>query len=426
MSTATSPSGLSRTASESRTLGQMVLESCAANRGPALRWRGEHGWEEMSYAELGRAAREIARGLIALGIAAGDRVAILSTTRPEWTLADCGALCAGAVVARSTTPTRPRSAATCSTTPRRARSSARTPTQLGEDRRGPRRLPGARARHRARGRRGAGAMSLDELAPRGRTSRTPPVDERVARPRPTTSRRSSTRRARPARPKGCMLTHAQLPRPTRRRCTSTGLELDAPVDVLPVPAARARRWRGSRRWSRSTSAGRSSSGSATRSRCSTTSRRRSRRTSPSVPRVFEKIHTPALGGRRGRSPLQARDRSTGRSTSAAGSRARARRAGRSAPALRAAARARRPARAVEGARPVRRPARARAHRRRADRPGRARVLRRLRHPRARGLRDDRDRRRPATLNTPDELRFGTVGRPLPRHEVGDRRRTARS
>ena len=33
-----------------------------------------------------------------LGIEPGDRVAILAATRPEWTLADCGALCAGAVV----------------------------------------------------------------------------------------------------------------------------------------------------------------------------------------------------------------------------------------------------------------------------------------------------------------------------------------
>jgi long-chain acyl-CoA synthetase len=53
----------------------------------------------MSYEELGVATREIARGLIALGIQPGDRVSILSGTRPEWTLADLGSLCAGAVVA---------------------------------------------------------------------------------------------------------------------------------------------------------------------------------------------------------------------------------------------------------------------------------------------------------------------------------------
>ena len=51
-----------------------------------------------SYAQLGRDVRAIAKGLMALGIQAGDRVAILSNTRAEWTLADFGAICAGATV----------------------------------------------------------------------------------------------------------------------------------------------------------------------------------------------------------------------------------------------------------------------------------------------------------------------------------------
>jgi len=42
--------------------------------------------------------REIAKGLIALGVQPGDRVAILSNTRAEWTLADLGVMCAGAIV----------------------------------------------------------------------------------------------------------------------------------------------------------------------------------------------------------------------------------------------------------------------------------------------------------------------------------------
>ena len=53
----------------------------------------------MTYAQLGEAVRGIARGLIALGVEPGDRVSILSGTRAEWTLADLGSLCAGAVVA---------------------------------------------------------------------------------------------------------------------------------------------------------------------------------------------------------------------------------------------------------------------------------------------------------------------------------------
>ena len=63
-----------------------------------MRVRRGDAWQETTFAELGAAAREIAGGLIALGVRPGDRVAILGSTRPEWTLADCGALCAGATV----------------------------------------------------------------------------------------------------------------------------------------------------------------------------------------------------------------------------------------------------------------------------------------------------------------------------------------
>jgi long-chain acyl-CoA synthetase len=53
---------------------------------------------EMSYRELGRISREIAQGLLALGVEAGDRVSVLGLTSAYWTMADLGALCAGAVV----------------------------------------------------------------------------------------------------------------------------------------------------------------------------------------------------------------------------------------------------------------------------------------------------------------------------------------
>lgn len=64
-----------------------------------MRYREGREWAELSYEDLGRRVREIARGLIALGVEPGDRVAIFSDTRVEWTLCDLGALCAGAVVA---------------------------------------------------------------------------------------------------------------------------------------------------------------------------------------------------------------------------------------------------------------------------------------------------------------------------------------
>jgi long-chain acyl-CoA synthetase len=65
----------------------------------ALRYKGDDSWVDESYADLGRISSEIARGLMALGIEPGDKVAILSNTRPEWTSADLGILSAGATLA---------------------------------------------------------------------------------------------------------------------------------------------------------------------------------------------------------------------------------------------------------------------------------------------------------------------------------------
>ena len=81
-----------------RTLGEMLLAS-GDRDGVALTYKEGGRWIEISYAQLLRSTREVARGLIALGIEPGDRVAILCNTRPEWTLADAGVMCAGAVTA---------------------------------------------------------------------------------------------------------------------------------------------------------------------------------------------------------------------------------------------------------------------------------------------------------------------------------------
>ncbi len=82
-----------------RNLGDMVLHTAAAHRGTALRYRRDGELVSISYPELGARVSAIARGLIALGIVPGDRVAIFAATSAEWTLADFGILCTGGVVA---------------------------------------------------------------------------------------------------------------------------------------------------------------------------------------------------------------------------------------------------------------------------------------------------------------------------------------
>jgi len=54
-------------------------------------------WQTLTYAEIAAQVKRVALGLQALGIAPGDRVALLSENRPEWVIADLAILSAGAV-----------------------------------------------------------------------------------------------------------------------------------------------------------------------------------------------------------------------------------------------------------------------------------------------------------------------------------------
>jgi long-chain acyl-CoA synthetase len=94
----TKPAAEPAATATARTMSALVLDATATFRGPALKYPLGEGWGTISYPKLGTGVREIAKGLIALGVEPGDRVAILSNTRAEWTLADFGAMCAGAVV----------------------------------------------------------------------------------------------------------------------------------------------------------------------------------------------------------------------------------------------------------------------------------------------------------------------------------------
>jgi long-chain acyl-CoA synthetase len=80
------------------TLGRMILSASERGEDLALRYRSGEVFHTITYRELGERARRIACGLIALGVEQGDSVAILCSTRAEWTLCEAGILCAGAVV----------------------------------------------------------------------------------------------------------------------------------------------------------------------------------------------------------------------------------------------------------------------------------------------------------------------------------------
>ena len=81
------------------TIAELFLANAASTPDAvALERPGGEAPQRVTYAELGRIVREIALGLVALGVEPGDRVALLAETCPEWTLLDGGIACAGATV----------------------------------------------------------------------------------------------------------------------------------------------------------------------------------------------------------------------------------------------------------------------------------------------------------------------------------------
>src|SRR3954468_6748659 len=92
--TAATPSAA---ATGSKTLADLVLLAARKHAGlTAMRYKAGEDWIDVSYEELGEIVKEISLGLHSLGIRHGDKVAIVAHTRPEWTYADFGILCAGA------------------------------------------------------------------------------------------------------------------------------------------------------------------------------------------------------------------------------------------------------------------------------------------------------------------------------------------
>lgn len=65
---------------------------------PAQRFKRDGVWRDLPYAQLRDIAREVGLGLVALGVRPGDRVCVLSETRPEWVQVEFGIAAAGAVL----------------------------------------------------------------------------------------------------------------------------------------------------------------------------------------------------------------------------------------------------------------------------------------------------------------------------------------
>jgi long-chain acyl-CoA synthetase len=81
-----------------RTLVDLFFDRVARwSQRPALRYVDGGVWRAITWAEYGNAVREVAAGLVAVGIESGDRVGILAGNQPGWHMADVGIVAAGAV-----------------------------------------------------------------------------------------------------------------------------------------------------------------------------------------------------------------------------------------------------------------------------------------------------------------------------------------
>ncbi len=83
---------------ENRHLATMIAQSCQkyGNR-IAMRYKSGDDWQEISYHELGDRIQHLTAALIQMGVRAGDRVGIFSQNCAEWAIADFAILSVDAV-----------------------------------------------------------------------------------------------------------------------------------------------------------------------------------------------------------------------------------------------------------------------------------------------------------------------------------------
>jgi long-chain acyl-CoA synthetase len=81
-----------------RSLPAMFFEVATQRAARPFLWAKREGhYHSLSWEEAADSVRRLARGLAALGIEPGDRVALVSENRPEWVIADLAIMAAGAV-----------------------------------------------------------------------------------------------------------------------------------------------------------------------------------------------------------------------------------------------------------------------------------------------------------------------------------------
>jgi long-chain acyl-CoA synthetase len=82
---------------EPKTLNDIYATTASIDRPAIMKYKSGDKWIDVTVPEFRDSVHGLAYALHDLGVKAGDRVAILSENRPEWTIADFAILCASAV-----------------------------------------------------------------------------------------------------------------------------------------------------------------------------------------------------------------------------------------------------------------------------------------------------------------------------------------
>jgi long-chain acyl-CoA synthetase len=200
----------------------------------AVKFKRDGAWHDVSFAEVGEIVSELARGLIDLGLQPGERVALLCTTRPEWTYADFAITSAGGVVV-PIYPTNSPSECAWVTSNSEARfivvEDAAQAAKIAEVRGELPALEQVIAVEPT-----DGAISLDELRERGRGRDAAEVAERAAAVKPGDPYTFIYTSGTTGPPKGCVLTHGNY-REVLNSCESIGALESGEVAYLYLPLA---------------------------------------------------------------------------------------------------------------------------------------------------------------------------------------------
>jgi long-chain acyl-CoA synthetase len=202
---------------------------------PAARFKRDGEWTELSYSELAATVSEVARGLIDLGLQPGDRVALLCTTRVEWSLVDFAITSAGGVVVPVYPTNSPDECAWVAGDSQARFVVCEDAGQVAKIAAVRDRLPHLDAVIAIEP--ADGAIPLDELRERGRLRDHAEVAERTAAVAPEDIYTIIYTSGTTGPPKGCVLTHGNY-RQVTRMCEDFGvIEGDGEVVYLFLPLA---------------------------------------------------------------------------------------------------------------------------------------------------------------------------------------------